>query len=121
MTTLTILGSAIYFANILNAMFIFMFLIFTACLCVYALSFMKESFCDSDEELKRAKSMTMQWKKRALPILIASALWIGLVPDGKTYLKIKAANTFGDGRFIEVLEILDDKLIKEHQDCIDYD
>lgn len=55
----------------------------------------------------------------ALIGLIVSALILGFVPDGKTYLKMK----FGEERFEVLMNVIDDKVLNEieNAELIDYE
>ena len=110
----------IYLANILSALFFFMVVLITIAVCIYGVSFAIQYMADDDEkekETEKAKRIRKKW----LPVLIASTIWLTFVPDGKTFLAMKAADTIGDERVIELLEVMDGKLLEELEKTVDYD
>lgn len=111
----------VYFANFLTALFVFALCLAVISLCVMLLPCIGQYMACDEKELQFAKDMGKKTRRKWLPWLVASMLWLALVPDGSTFLKMKAAQTVGDERVIELLEVLDNKLIEELEGTIDYD
>ena len=110
----------IYLANILSALFFFMVVALTVAVCIFGLSYVIQYMAD-DNEVEKEKEKAKRIRKKWLPVLIASVLWLTFVPDGKTFLTMKAVDTIGDERVVELLEVMDGKLLEELEKTVDYD
>ena len=113
-------ASLIYFANILSALFFFMILALTVSLGIYVVTLINQYMASKDEE-QYAKEKGKKIRKKWLPLLLASIIWLTFVPDGKTFLMIKGANAIGDEHISEFVEIIENKLIQEIDETIEYD